>query len=488
MSRGTELAAGHPRVPCFYVTVGESWKEAMSVRRDLGGGLVLRRARPEDSEALAAFNGYVHRSREDGEADESLSIYTRDLMAGALPTVGPSDFTVVEDTSDPKSAAPIVSSLGLISQTWAYTDAGESVCFGLGRIELVGTDPAYRAHGLVRAQIDEVHRWSAERGELVQCMGGIPYFYRQFGYELALGSPGGRSCHPSRIPRLAPGQTEAYRVRPAVGADLPLFSALVERGDRRYLVSCRRDAELWRYELSGRSRDSFAGSALSVVELGTGETVGCLVHDRWLKPNWSSSIGASTFELVAGASWPEATPCVLRYLLAIGERSAREGTSLHFNRLALGLGLDHPACRVAATVLNEVNQPGVWYVRVADVPAFLRQTGPVLEARLQASPLAGYTGEFKLSFYRAGTRLAFERGRLTAAEPWRPSPSARGCLPDAHGHASFPDFSFLKLLFGYRDLDELHQAFPDCLVHGDDSRMLLEILFPKRPSHLWPLS
>ena len=61
--------------------------------------------------------------------------------------------------------------MNLISQTWAY----EGIPFEVGRPELVGTLPEYRNRGLVRAQFEEVHRWSAARGELVQGITGIPY-------------------------------------------------------------------------------------------------------------------------------------------------------------------------------------------------------------------------------------------------------------------------------------------------------------------------
>ena len=39
---------------------------------------------------------------------------------------------------------------------------------------------------LSRIQFEEVHKWSAERGETVQAITGIPFYYRQFGYEMAL--------------------------------------------------------------------------------------------------------------------------------------------------------------------------------------------------------------------------------------------------------------------------------------------------------------
>src|SRR3954465_7220556 len=132
--------------------------------RDLGDGLVMRRATVADTAIVAAFNAQVHTNTND-EPDEHVRVWTEDMMRGDHPTTNAGDFLIVEDT---KSGA-IASSLCLISQTWSYA----GIPFGVGRVETVGTHPAYRRRGLVRAQMDVVHAWSAARGELVQAIGGI---------------------------------------------------------------------------------------------------------------------------------------------------------------------------------------------------------------------------------------------------------------------------------------------------------------------------
>ena len=124
-----------------------------------------------------------------------MGVWTRDLLSGAHPTFGVDDFTIVED----RNSGEIVSSMSLISQTWAY----EGIPFGVGRPELVGTDPSYRARGLVRAQFEVAHEWSRQRGEHMQVITGIPYFYRQFGYEMGLELGGGRSGGEAHLPKLA---------------------------------------------------------------------------------------------------------------------------------------------------------------------------------------------------------------------------------------------------------------------------------------------
>jgi hypothetical protein len=48
--------------------------------------------------------------------------------------------------------------------------------------------------------------------------------------------------------------------------------------------------------------------------------------------------------------------------------------------------------------------------------------------------------------------------------------------------------TFLQLLFGYRSLDELAYAFPDCVARNDGARLLLDTLFPKQASNIWPVA
>jgi len=43
------------------------------------------------------------------------------------------------------------------------------------------------------------------------------------------------------------------------------------------------------------------------------------------------------------------------------------------------------------------------------------------------------------------------------------------------------------LLLGYRSLDELRAIFPDVWAK-DDKRLLIDLLFPKQPSIVEPLS
>ena len=341
----------------------------------------------------------------------------------------------------------------------------------------MGTDPEYRRRGLVRAQFDVIHAWSAERGELVQAITGIPYYYRQFGYEMALVLGGGRSGVLSAVPKLKEGETEPYRVRPAAEDDLPFIVALDAEANRRWLVACERDEAQWRYELSGKSETNVNRMVWNIIESTAGEPVGLIGHYWKIS---EANLGVSYVEVRAGVSWLAVAPSALRYLQATAQAYAqRDGKPV--DRMNFWLALEHPFFAAAQDRLPQIRRPYAWYLRVADLPGFLRHVAPVLEERLARSIAVGHTGELKLSFYRSGVRLAFEAGRLTAVEPWMPTTADEGS-------AAFPDLSFLQLLFGYRSLEELRGAFPDCWADGDTPRALLGILFPKQPSDFWPVA
>jgi hypothetical protein len=145
------------------------------------------------------------------------------------------------------------------------------------------------------------------------------------------------------------------------------------------------------------------------------------------------------------------------------------------------LGLEHPVYDALGSKLEPLRQPYSWYIRVPDVPRFIRHIAPVLERRLLASVMSGFSGELKITFYRGGLRLVFEGSKLIEVTDWQ--------APETNEQwegAGFPPLVFLQLLFGHRSLEELRYAFPDCWA-SEEPALLLNALFPKRVSWVLPL-
>ena len=437
-----------------------------TILRELGDGLILRRSRPEDADALAEFNRAIHTDNDpDGQC---IAAWTRDLLTRPHPTFHPDDFTIVEEAATGR----IISTMNLISQTWSY----EGIPFGVGRPELVGTLEQFRNRGLVRTQFEEIHRWSTERGEMVQAITGIPFYYRQFGYEMALDLDGRRFGSEAQLPKLKEGEAESYVVRAARESDLPFIERLYEQTKARSMIACERTPELFRYELMGRSEGNNCW-VNCMIDDKAGAPVGFFRHPGY---NYGSGLGASRYELKPGVSWLEATPSVVRYLWAKGqEYAARDG--LTFNSFGFVLGSAHPAYEASGKRLPTVHDPYAWYLRVPDLRGFLEHIRPVLEKRLADSIASGHSREIYLSFYRTGLRIVLEHGTITAIEPWKPSPREEG-------NVAFPDLTFLQLLFGYRSFNELEYTFADCWCFSEEVRALINILFPKKLSNVYPIA
>ena len=275
-------------------------------------------------------------------------------------------------------------------------------------------------------------------------------------------------------------------MRAARRDDVPFLVELSAAAATRSLVTVPRDAALWRYELEGKSPGSAARREVRILERD-GAPVGFLLHMIEL---WGPMLTLGGFEVAEGASWREAWLTAVPYLFQAGDALA--GAAGRCTALNLWLlGEEHPLYR--ATRFQERDEAYAWYARVPDVAAFLRAVTPALERRLAASPCAGHTGTLTLGFYRDGVRLALERGKVTAVEAWRPDLTVVGLefgRPSSDPRrplAMFPDLTFLQLLLGARSLVELETAFPDCVVRTTEARALLDALFPKTPSDIWPV-
>lgn len=437
--------------------------------RDLGDGLVLRYATPADVEALAQFNGRIHGSERPDHFDPMVAAWTRDFMSERHPTCGPSNVTLVEDTR--AGTLRVVSSMCLIPQTWTFA----GIPFEVGRPEAVGTDPDYRRRGLVRMQFQVLHAKSEAMGHLVQGITGIPWYYRQFGYEYALDLGGGRLTYAANIPALKDGETEPHRLRPMTKDDLPFVKALYDKDSARSTVACPRPDWLWHAMLDWYSPDSFERRHFQIIETADRRAVGYIAPNREM---WDDVFMIDELAVVEGQSLRAVMPSVLRAIKPMAEaEAAKQGKTLR--ALYWKVGREHPVFDAIPELVQKPRRPYGWYIRVADVPAFLRHIAPALEARLARSTMAGHTSEVKVNEYNGGFKMMWDRGKLVSAEAWQP-------VNGNEGQAGFPPLVFLQLLFGRASIMELRTFYPDCWA-SDEATVLFDALFPASYSCVIPM-
>ncbi|WP_420630066.1 GNAT family N-acetyltransferase [Candidatus Leptofilum sp.] len=430
--------------------------------KHLGDGLLLRWATLEDTEELAAFN--VRSQSDNPENPETwLARWTEDLMRGDHPTTNASDFTVVVDEN---AGGKIVSTLNLISQTWAY----EGIPFGVGRPELVATDPDYRRRGLVREQMTAVHAKSAARGELVQAITGIPWYYRLFGYGMALDLGGGRTFLWDRPGNYKPIEEEPYQIRPATEADWPLLDKLYDAHNQGSLLNRVRNETIWRYEITVPHPDSAYSRQFRIIETAESHQPVAYVEYK----QWGPTYTVRELGVLPGHSWRR----VGLYLTRTFKKMADELFEKEEKRLlgvSFGLGQGHSIYEALGRQLEPQRRPYAWFIRVPDLPAFLRHIAPALEKRLAQSVLAGHSGTCRVNLYREQFTLVFEQGKLKEVGSYEPKSVDDG---DIH----FSDSTFLHVLFGKNSLEELNETHADCFSRNPEAAVLFNILFPKKPS------
>jgi hypothetical protein len=318
-----------------------------------------------------------------------------------------------------------------------------------GQIDFVATASDHERRGIVRELVDLAHERAAARGDLLQILVGIPYFYRQFGYTYAIPIP-----DPVDVPATAELPVPAgLLARRAAVDDLPAMQRLHDTVQGEFDIAMPHGAAAWRWLLD-----------VSTVEMRVVED-----DDR--------VCGVARSKRRTGGSDDEAAPRitvaevaatsigVARALLADARKTHGDGDI----RV-----IDRPGTAVSA-LLAEVgrrnDERDEYLVRIADPVGFLDALRPTLSARLAASPFARESGQLLLSFYRYGAVLSYADGVVTSVRP-----VAGIQLPVAAGGAGVPPDLIAALLFGPHGALQLEAWHPDCNLGR--RRALVATFFP----------
>lgn len=381
---------------------------------------MLRTARPSDLSQIAALL--------TGRGDPADAVDHRLVVED---DVGWDSCAVVVDGDQ------VVSTATLLDETVFLGD----LLIPAGQVELVATHREYEGRGLVRALMQWAHDRSARLGHMVQVMIGIPYFYRQFGYQYAIAIPQSRDI------QAIPPPDGDHVVRAAGADDIAAMSGLQDAVQRRYDLRMPHSPACWRWLVA---RD---GSSQLIVERD-----GAPVATGRITPPEDD-------EVVLGeiaAADPAAAGALLRY----ARSSAGAATLKVMERCGYPAG-DSLEQYLAPTP----RQAGRYYVRVPDVTALLEHLRPVLSARLASSEFAEQTGEIIVSFFRHHVRMAFTNGKVG-----EPRPGGAMQAPATVGGAGVaPDLTG-SLLFGPEGITGLAKAHPD--VYGGPNEVLMGVLFP----------
>jgi len=448
------------------------------MQKTLRDGLILRSISDGHDGDRIGMPLFFKEVLEPGNPDSVwLKQWTETLVAGDHPTVTGDDVWVVVD---PAKNDRIVSGLLLIPQVWRY----ENVRLPVGRPELVATHPDYRRRGLIRELMYAAHERSAALGHVMQGITGIPHYYRQFGYTMAL-DLGGHAFLPfSAVRDLPEGEVPGYTLRPAVDSDIPNIIAWNDYLSREYVVSVARSEAEWRYELHGRDNNPLWKLDIFIItRQSDGVEVGYVtVRHQKFDISWV----CMDYAVGEQSSYLETFDDVIRGLKTAARESwGEEAPAMLIFDSGPPAALDLLIDRTFPGMVRERHY--AWYIRAASPARLIREIAPVLERRLAGSGANGYTGDLKIQFFDLnGLHLRFAGGRLVEATDLR--------MDTLHVEewekdldAGFPWHSFLNLVFGYRTLDELQHILPECWANRK-AIVLFAALFPRKRSSIRPLA
>jgi len=257
---------------------------------------------------------------------------------------------------------------------------------------------------------------------------------------------------------------------------LPFMADVYEQAHKRYPIVCQRTPEIWKYEFDGQSEKHVNRLEKRIIEDKGGESVGYLMHPFFPIMEGMEGLFAFAYELKAGVSWLAVTPSVARYLWKTGKAYAKRDKRA-ISSFGFVLGVKHPVYEALGSKLPSRNREYAWYVRVPDLPGFIRHVGPALEDRLAASIAAGHTGKIRINRYSSILVLNLEQGKLTGVEEETRKASDYGDL-------GFPDLTILQVIFGRSSFAELRAIFPDVYYDNEEASILFDILFPKKHSNV----
>jgi predicted acetyltransferase len=360
------------------------------------------------------------------------------------PTMTFRDFLVI------KHHGKIVAGLNLIPMKWSIGGMPLKVA----EMGCVATLADYRHRGLQRRLINEFHKRAAEQEYNLCAIEGIPYFYRQFGYEYALPLNEETRIKLDQIP----DYESKLNIRSFINKDIPKASQLLTQSQRKFYVHTIRDEEIWKMQEETRieSENRFEGYILEKDD----QTIAYFrISDRPAEKELILREVADTNQ--------NASEAILKFLKDIGEKRGLE-------TLVARTSYYDPFARQLVALGAVQRMPYAWQIRVMDYAKIFLKMKSLFEKRFAASAYCHLSEKLNFNFYRYAVQVAVEDGKITDINKLDSSEDR---------NIRVNPQVFAQLLLGHRSREELEAIYPDFIIHPSHKN-LIDTLFPKLPSHI----
>jgi len=344
------------------------------------------------------------------------------------------------------STCQIISSITLLPLEWQFEGKLLSVC----EMGFVGTLKEYRGKGLIGKLNEFYERVMMERGYLLSCLRGIPYYYRGFGYEFVLSLDERFSLSPNQIP---PMELSHIDIRKASRKDIGYIENQYNSNSNNFLISNRFDTESFYFKFMNDSFDDSKLSAYIIEENG--------------KPEGYFLIGMSFDNEVYTIITPQLSPPqMIKLLQYINEYPKKE------KDLNLNVAEFSEFGKYIYSIGGKLQSSYGWQLKIPDLKQFFESIKVVLENRVEKSKFNELSKTVIISNYKQSIELIFIKGKIEDIKIESGYPDVEKC------DVRIPGEMLLKLLLGDRTIDEINYIVKDARINPS-SKKLIETLFPK---------
>lgn len=407
----------------------------------------------EEINELIDFNAAIH-NRNDAEVLRRL--------IDKLPDFSPEMNFYVRDTDKDI----IVSSLNAIPSTWDY----DGVLLKNLELGYVGTKEEYRRRGFMRILYQLFEKIMLDGGYDISTIQGIPYLYRNFGYDFILPLSKAVSIRVDQIPSedtSFPSAVSDITIRESRTEDLDSIMNLYDRTREKFLVTARRSEQIWK--LQERLKKEYAADFKSLVVEGDGDIRGyfrLVTRGDSSKPEGGAVLDVMESSIVSY----EGVLATLRYL-------REDAVSKGLYRIALpGSELSNLA-GIALDLGGNMNRGWKYQIRVPNMLQFLQKIKPVLDKRLKGTMFQDLSYTLALNTYRYCYDLEITNGSIVGI-----SDSGQSKIGEKTDFR-VPPKDFVRLVMGEYQLAELSKMNADFLVSGK-VKSLVSSLFPQKESNI----
>ena len=361
----------------------------------------------------------------------------------------------------------IVCALNAIPSTWCYDDVP------LRNLELgwVGTLKEHRRKGLFRSLYTHFEKLLKDGEYDISTIQGIPYYYRQFGYDFVLPMDRTLWLTVDQIPKINEKEPPSFMhldIREATSDDIDNLMKLYDEHNRPIQVYVTRNRDLW--TVQEETKREFGREFQTVV----------LENEEGVQGYLRFALNLST-EVEKQGSTMQVIESRIRSFGGV-RRALQFLRTKALEQDIYRIGVSGPTTNNLSRLTLDLggNIRGSWkhQIRIPNMLQLLRRIQPVLETRLIGTMFEGLTKDLALNTFRHCYMLKFVNGRIENITDLG--------MQEVDENRSFcaPPDDLVRLVMGAYSIDEITHNNIDFIV-SNGLKSMIRTLFPKRESCIY---